>query len=25
MKYCVDCHKAQRASQDCHTCHELGQ
>jgi hypothetical protein len=25
MKYCVDCHKARRASQDCNTCHELGQ
>jgi hypothetical protein len=25
MKYCVDCHKARRASLDCNTCHELGQ
>jgi len=25
MKGCVECHKARRASSDCHTCHELGQ
>jgi hypothetical protein len=25
MKGCVDCHKAQRVSSDCHACHELGQ
>ena len=25
MKWCVDCHKQQKASFTCTTCHELGQ
>lgn len=25
MKSCVDCHKEQRATVQCHVCHELGQ